>query len=213
MSKLMRKIVCVVLTGCLILGCCSTGWATENTAAGEIVSSESTDSDDMDAVDDTDETYDADNADDADEIDDTDDADDTDTSEETVDAAAADTTEETDAADTTEETDAADTADETDASEDAADADDFDAMYDDPEYERPILDSAIGDDLTISASALESTGEIKAYGIDVSKYQKNIDWEKVAAAGVTFAFIRVGYRGYSSGTITQARYAIQNLAG
>ncbi len=40
------------------------------------------------------------------------------------------------------------------------------------------------------------------YGIDVSKYQSDIDWEKVKADGIDFVFIRVGYRGYGvSGTL------------
>ena len=39
--------------------------------------------------------------------------------------------------------------------------------------------------------------EIK--GIDVSKYQGEIDWERVAASGVQFAFIRVGWAGYEGG--------------
>ena len=34
-----------------------------------------------------------------------------------------------------------------------------------------------------------------ALGVDVSKYQKKIDWETVAQAGVEFAIIRLGYRG------------------
>ena len=33
-------------------------------------------------------------------------------------------------------------------------------------------------------------------GIDVSLYQGNIDWAKVAADGVEYVFVRVGYRGY-----------------
>lgn len=33
-------------------------------------------------------------------------------------------------------------------------------------------------------------------GIDVSKYQGDIDWKKVAESGVEYAFIRVGVRGY-----------------
>lgn len=43
-------------------------------------------------------------------------------------------------------------------------------------------------------------------GIDVSEWQgKNIDWNKVKAAGIDYAFIRVGYRGYgSSGTLSEA---------
>ena len=39
--------------------------------------------------------------------------------------------------------------------------------------------------------------EIK--GIDVSKYQGEINWERVAASGVQFAFIRVGWAGYEGG--------------
>ena len=39
--------------------------------------------------------------------------------------------------------------------------------------------------------------EIK--GIDVSKYQGTIDWQRVAADGVKFAFIRVGWAGYEGG--------------
>lgn len=34
------------------------------------------------------------------------------------------------------------------------------------------------------------------FGIDVSHHQGTIDWHKVKEAGVTFAFIRLGYRGY-----------------
>ena len=38
-------------------------------------------------------------------------------------------------------------------------------------------------------------------GIDVSYYQGSIDWNAVKAAGIDFVIIRVGYRGYKSGTI------------
>ena len=34
-----------------------------------------------------------------------------------------------------------------------------------------------------------------AIGIDISKYQGEIDWEKVRADGIEFVFIRIGYRG------------------
>ena len=36
-------------------------------------------------------------------------------------------------------------------------------------------------------------------GIDVSKYQNAIDWPKVAASGIHFAFVRVGWAGYEGG--------------
>lgn len=34
-----------------------------------------------------------------------------------------------------------------------------------------------------------------AHGVDVSKWQGKIDWQKVKAAGIDFAIIRIGYRG------------------
>lgn len=41
-------------------------------------------------------------------------------------------------------------------------------------------------------------------GIDVSEWQGTIDWNKVKASGIDFAFIRVGYRGYgSAGTLNE----------
>ncbi len=40
-------------------------------------------------------------------------------------------------------------------------------------------------------------------GIDVSKYQEDIDWKAVAEDGVEYAFIRVGIRGYGSGEIVE----------
>ena len=51
-------------------------------------------------------------------------------------------------------------------------------------------------------------------GIDVSSHQGEIDWERVAASGVEFAMIRLGYRGYGSeGTLNLDPYFEQNLAG
>ena len=39
------------------------------------------------------------------------------------------------------------------------------------------------------------------FGVDVSKYQKNVDWAKVKKAGVSFVIVRIGYlrRGRQSG--------------
>ncbi len=38
-------------------------------------------------------------------------------------------------------------------------------------------------------------------GIDVSQHQGEIDWKKVAACGVRFAFLRIGYRGSTEGLL------------
>lgn len=52
-----------------------------------------------------------------------------------------------------------------------------------------------------------------AVGIDVSKYNKEIDWEKVAADGIEFAIIRCGYRGSSSGSLIEDPYFADNIRG
>lgn len=51
------------------------------------------------------------------------------------------------------------------------------------------------------------------WGIDVSKYQGDIDWGAVAASGINFAIIRVGYRGSSTGVLVEDPYFKKNIAG
>lgn len=56
------------------------------------------------------------------------------------------------------------------------------------------------------------TDRIIRHGIDVSKFQGNIDWAKAKAAGVEFAIVRVGYRGYGAeGNMAEDNYAVQNI--
>lgn len=50
-------------------------------------------------------------------------------------------------------------------------------------------------------------------GIDVSAHQQEIDWQRVADSGVQFVILRVGYRGYTEGTIQEDAYFTQNLEG
>jgi GH25 family lysozyme M1 (1,4-beta-N-acetylmuramidase) len=50
-------------------------------------------------------------------------------------------------------------------------------------------------------------------GVDVSSYQHDIDWETVREAGVEFAFIRAGYRGYGSGALAEDANFYQNIEG
>lgn len=51
-------------------------------------------------------------------------------------------------------------------------------------------------------------------GIDVSRYQEDIDWNKVAEAGVEYAIIRVGIRGWGSeGRIVLDEKFEQNIQG
>lgn len=50
-------------------------------------------------------------------------------------------------------------------------------------------------------------------GIDVSSHQEEIDWAAVKNAGVEYAMIRVGWRGYSEGGLNIDIYAEENLRG
>ena len=57
-------------------------------------------------------------------------------------------------------------------------------------------------------------GEKKSFkGIDVSKHNGDIDWKSVSAAGVEFAYIRCGIRGYGSGKIEPDVNFEKNLEG
>ena len=59
---------------------------------------------------------------------------------------------------------------------------------------------------------VEDDGSKKRVGIDVSEHQGVIDWATVATA-VDFAFIRLGYRGYTSGGLVTDAYYSANMQG
>lgn len=55
--------------------------------------------------------------------------------------------------------------------------------------------------------------EILLRGVDVSYYQKNIDWSAAAADGVEFAIIRAAYRTYGTGVLYRDSYFDANMRG
>ena len=60
----------------------------------------------------------------------------------------------------------------------------------------------------------KETDEI-THGIDVARYQGTIDWQEVAADGIDFAMVRVGYRSQEDGSIVpdpNARYNMQEAS-
>lgn len=59
----------------------------------------------------------------------------------------------------------------------------------------------------------ENGEKVSHKGIDVSRYQGNIDWEKVAKDDVEYAFIRLGIRGYTEGAIQEDDYFENNIKG
>lgn len=50
-------------------------------------------------------------------------------------------------------------------------------------------------------------------GIDVSQHQGEIDWQQVADAGIDFAILRMGFRGYGSGALVEDEQFQANLEG
>ena len=79
---------------------------------------------------------------------------------------------------------------------------------------------AAAEDTALTSEEKQNEGEFDGIslpqgtrGIDVSKYNKEIDWAKVKASGIEFAIIRAGYRGSGSGVLVEDPYFRQNLAG
>ncbi len=58
-----------------------------------------------------------------------------------------------------------------------------------------------------------AASEVSRTGVDVSSHQQEIDWSQVADAGVEFAVVRVGYRGYTEGEIFPDTSARANIEG
>ena len=76
------------------------------------------------------------------------------------------------------------------------------------------------EDTAVSDADEETTGnsgirqsEKAAFGIDVSKYNGDINWEQVKKEGVEFAIIRCGYRGSLTGAIVEDPYFERNIKG
>ena len=68
-------------------------------------------------------------------------------------------------------------------------------------------------DMNNELTYAENGTVISHKGIDVSKYQGNIDWTKVKNSNVEYAFLRTGYRSYGAGLITNDSNFKQNLQG
>jgi len=59
----------------------------------------------------------------------------------------------------------------------------------------------------------EKDGKKARTGVDVSTYQGEIDWPAVAADGIDFAILRLGYRGYTEGGLFSDQTFAANLQG
>jgi len=69
-------------------------------------------------------------------------------------------------------------------------------------------------DFTLENGYLQCNADTAVFGIDVSGYQGDIDWQQVKQAGVEFAIIRVAGRGYGqNGVLYDDGYAQKNYEG
>ena len=68
-------------------------------------------------------------------------------------------------------------------------------------------------DFSFENGYLTCTAAPSLLGVDVSEHQGEIDWQQVADAGMEFAIIRVGFRGYGSGKLVADEMAIANIEG
>lgn len=112
--------------------------------------------------------------------------------------------------------DTSQSAEPSDSSEDAvADGEDEASAQEENDPETETMSTEQGTEVDVSkllsSEAAAETDEI-TFGIDVARYQGTIDWAQVAASGVDFAMVRVGYRMDESREIvadSNARYNMQ----
>lgn len=97
-------------------------------------------------------------------------------------------------------------------------------IYDQGKYVfQDILDTIRHNKLSVENIRVdEETGEmsyvngeevVSKKGIDVSRFQGKIDWKSVKEAGVEYAFIRLGIRGYETGEIVLDESFEENVKG
>lgn len=75
-----------------------------------------------------------------------------------------------------------------------------------------VADALVDADKTEIKKLQNTTGNSKV-GIDVSKWNGEIDWDKVRNAGVEFAIVRAGYRGSVTGSLVEDPFFAVNMKG
>lgn len=83
----------------------------------------------------------------------------------------------------------------------------------DAEAEDTAVEEARSDADKTEIKKLQAADGNKKVGIDVSKWNGEIDWDKAKNAGVEFAIIRAGYRGSKSGSLVEDPYFHTNMKG
>ena len=81
----------------------------------------------------------------------------------------------------------------------------------------PLIEDTAVNEAEMDADGTEDNRKLSKedaiLGIDVSKWNKEIDWKKVKADGIEFVIIRCGYRGSSTGALVEDPYFEKNVEG
>lgn len=83
----------------------------------------------------------------------------------------------------------------------------------DAEAEDTAVADALSDADKTEIKKLQNTTGNSRVGIDVSKWNGEIDWDKVRNAGVEFAIVRAGYRGSVTGSLVEDPCFAANMKG
>ena len=83
----------------------------------------------------------------------------------------------------------------------------------DAEKEDSKENGALADSDSTEIKKQHTTDSTNLFGIDVSKWNGDIDWDKVKADGVEFVMIRCGYRGSVTGALVEDPNFLQNIRG
>ncbi len=83
----------------------------------------------------------------------------------------------------------------------------------DAEAEDTEIADALADADKTEIQRLQNTTANSKVGIDVSKWNGEIDWDKVKNAGVEYAIVRAGYRGSKSGSLVEDPLFAANMKG
>lgn len=86
---------------------------------------------------------------------------------------------------------------------------------DPPPEEKKLVENPFGkDDFIKNGHFISCKTEKTAIGVDVSRYQGNIDWKKLKAAGVDYVIIRAAFRGTAmSGNLVKDANVEKNYTG
>lgn len=83
----------------------------------------------------------------------------------------------------------------------------------DVEAEDTAVADAVADADRTEIQKLQNSTANSRVGIDVSKWNGEIDWDRVKNAGVEFAIIRAGYRGSTTGSLVEDSCFAANMRG